>query len=311
MFRNKADSANKGAAIILVLIIIAISFSLSAFYLRKSKNINSMIETYRNKLTAKMNAESALQIMDYIGATQAPDCLSFKLQDTVLSQFADNGTLKIGGEPTTLLNTEIYITDTAASFSPMSFNENLFIRLLSLKGYNRSRLSIINDSIADWKDSDDLSHLNGAEKSFYNNNFKYVPRNSSAIQHPDELKLIQGLNDNVSARIIDSYFTYSPLGVINICSADPYFIGALFNLTGSQTQEVASLIKHNKSISIQEILSISGNNDYDIELVTQFSSRVLRIKAVSKVGEAKEISENTVNFRGNTDSPFTVLNRKN
>ena len=71
-------------------------------------------------------------------------------------------------------------------------DRQLFYLLLEQYGLGEEDMDSIYDSLLDWRDSDDLHHLNGAENEYYEDlDEPYVARNGK-IMDPNEFFLIKG-----------------------------------------------------------------------------------------------------------------------
>jgi len=71
----------------------------------------------------------------------------------------------------------IKLQDRYGQLSVNHTNRNLSGALMRQLGHSESDIRILLDSMADWVDSDDLKHLNGAEAKFYESQNRVAPRN--------------------------------------------------------------------------------------------------------------------------------------
>lgn len=84
------------------------------------------------------------------------------------------------------------------------------------------------DSLADWKDKNDLSRLNGAESSYYQQQKKrYVARNGF-LQDPSEVNLIRG-GERISTPLLNKYFTTEIVAGFNPLNAPEKILNAFVN----------------------------------------------------------------------------------
>lgn len=84
------------------------------------------------------------------------------------------------------------------------------------------------DSLADWKDKNDLSRLNGAESSYYQQQKKrYVARNGF-LQDPSEVNLIRG-GESISTPLLSKYFTTEIVAGFNPLNAPQKILNAFVN----------------------------------------------------------------------------------
>ncbi|MEL0642499.1 hypothetical protein V6260_18050 [Pseudoalteromonas aliena] len=84
------------------------------------------------------------------------------------------------------------------------------------------------DSLADWKDKNDLSRLNGAESAYYKQHKKsYVARNGF-LQDPSEVALIRG-GEQITPKLLNQYFTTEIVPGFNPLNAPQKILNAFIN----------------------------------------------------------------------------------
>jgi general secretion pathway protein K len=95
------------------------------------------------------------------------------------------------------------------------------------------------DAWQDWKDTDDLKRLNGAEKDYYQQlDPPYLPRNAN-LESLDELLLIKGFADVLKNIDIDESFSfYSEFAGINPNLASPATLALLPGLDAAAVAEI-------------------------------------------------------------------------
>jgi hypothetical protein len=99
---------------------------------------------------------------------------------------------------------------------------------LEYQGFDDEQIATLVDSLQDWRDTDDLHRLNGAESEFYQNlDDPYVARNG-AIEDPSELLLIKGADPLRGRLAPEEVFTvYNVTGKINFNSLTPAMLDFL------------------------------------------------------------------------------------
>ena len=100
---------------------------------------------------------------------------------------------------------------------------NLFLKYqLGTNDDEDERFLIITDSLADWRDNDDLHRLNGAESEYYKElDDPYIARNGK-IEDPSEFFLIQGTRDLAGKfDAMDVFSVYNTTGKINFNNLTP------------------------------------------------------------------------------------------
>lgn len=115
------------------------------------------------------------------------------------------------------------------------------------------------DSLADWKDKNDLSRLNGAESAYYKQHKKsYVARNGF-LQDPSEVALIRG-GEQITPKLLNQYFTTEIVAGFNPLNAPQKILNAFINDENS-IQKVLQLREHDtlKSYDFYKLTGVEGD----------------------------------------------------
>ncbi len=94
--------------------------------------------------------------------------------------------------------------------------------------------SVIADSILDWRDTDDLHRLNGAEKEYYNALAEPYDCKDGNFDSVEELTLVRGVTRDIYAKLAGKVTVYpqgtgqASGGAININTASPAVLKAVF-----------------------------------------------------------------------------------
>lgn len=105
--------------------------------------------------------------------------------------------------------------------------------LLISQGTSSENADIIVDSILDWKDSDDLHHLNGAETEYYQTLAKPYKARNADFETLEELILVRGITPGIlygtggTKGIIPFLTIYGKTGQVNISTAPREILAAL------------------------------------------------------------------------------------
>ncbi len=132
-------------------------------------------------------------------------------------------------------------------------------------GTDDVRIDTIMDSIADWRDSDDMHRVNGAESEYYSNlDSPYIARNGP-IKDPSEFFLIKGTRELAGKFAAADIFTvHNPTGKINFNSVTP----AMLDFLTSDSKEAAAAYQAAKKeygYNIQAVAAeIMGDKQYDL-----------------------------------------------
>ena len=121
-------------------------------------------------------------------------------------------------------------------------NKPLLERLFKYAGVEDENVNKIVDAIMDWRDTNDLVRLHGAEKGEYSDQgLKYEPRNKP-FQSIDELQLVLGMDRELYQAIEDMITIYSSKGNVDKNSASPEVLSVLAGETlEEKNQDAKSL----------------------------------------------------------------------
>lgn len=84
----------------------------------------------------------------------------------------------------------------------------LLTELFTAAGVQADEAQTLADRVADWRDADDLTHVNGAERRAYESAGLPPPR-SGPFLRPQELKRVMGMTDDLYACLEDAVTVYS------------------------------------------------------------------------------------------------------
>ena len=236
-------SNKKAFALSIVLwIVAALLFGIATLSVL-SKDTFSLTKGVNSKLKTQLMAEDVLEALKFYVITA--DYTHRSLINNNLSDFdyifpnemiLDNRWYKVGE------NIQIRIMDTSAMLNILKTSPQT-IGTLSTTEHNRQKRYVINDSITDWKDKDNSVSLNGAEESRYRaiKGVKYKIRNSAAIQHVQELKLINGIDsmDEDEWQNLKNRLYYGNGNVANLTLADSKYMAYLLGINESEAEALA------------------------------------------------------------------------
>lgn len=115
-------------------------------------------------------------------------------------------------------NCDVYISDESGKININKITDDTrpsFIKFLLALKIEEHVAEIITDSILDWVDDDDLHHVNGAEKNYYNSLPEpYEPKNGS-FELIEELTLVRGITPQIY-ELLRNHVTIYGSGRINV-----------------------------------------------------------------------------------------------
>ena len=212
----------------------------------------SMARSYRDQVLAEHLADAAVQqaVREILGQAQivAPDeggqlvfyrALPGQTQPRRLPAMSRTRVPLGRGE------FSYRITDEAARLDINATPPAQLDRLLATLGLARSERDIINDSIQDWRDRDELRRLNGAESedTYLKLPVPYHSRNSN-LQDVAELRQIRGVTPELYAGTAEhpglrDLLTAITLGGVNLNTA-PAPVLTAFSLSDAEVSEALS-----------------------------------------------------------------------
>lgn len=186
--------SNKGVALIItlwvlvLLSVLALGFSSSVR--RGNRSVINFVDDTRLHFSALSAYEEALHWLasDPDPTIDYSDKEGFFRTDTERDPITGKKTLD-----GTLI--EITVTDEEARLSLNILNEHAFNELLNLVGVPEEKTHFLLDSFMDWRDKDDLHHMNGAEDDYYEP-LGYTAKNST-FDSTEELLLVKDFSMDI------------------------------------------------------------------------------------------------------------------
>ena len=301
----------KAFALSIVLWIVAALLFGIATLAMLSKDTFSLTKGVNNKLKTRLIAEDVLELLKFYILTADYDSTSFmnnnlnnfsyKFPNKITTDYSWN---KIGE------NTQIRIKDTSSMLNVFSTPPQLIASLATGDNERQFRY-VLNDSLTDWIDKDNIVSLNGAESSTYElqKNVAYKIRNSKAIQDVEELKLVQGF-DLLSAEkwnLLKNKLFYGKGSVSNLMLIDKSLLKQLLKITENEA-EVLMKIRNEDYIKFMKLILL--NKAYNDEFMGFYLSKQLRIEIKVSVDEATTIIDSVIDFKRLKDKLYTVIDYK-
>ena len=302
MLRSK-----NGSAIIIVLIVSIIAMGLTLFAIGVSKRIVQSSDMLMDKLNAEFGVESAVEKLKFYVSTGkfSPLYVENKIAGLPDRIYVDGRKLKIDSYTT------ITVQDSGGLINVWSFNTKLLNSLLRNDNISRAHIAIIDNSIEDWYDKDDLQRVNGAEDWYYKGaGCKYTPRNFSMVQSIYEWHDIRGLMDNKTFNFIKKYLILSPKWHININAMSKTMLSAAFNIPLPAAKAIVAYRNQKNGLTAYDLQRLLGVS-IDSEQYRAFPTFVLDIEVQSKFNEAMENVSSQIQFIQNRKSPYRILKWQN
>jgi general secretion pathway protein K len=170
-------------------------------------------------------------------------------------------------------------------------NREIFVNFLVQKGIDILDADVIVDSILDWIDDDDLTHLNGAEDKYYETLPEPYKVKNAPFHSIEELALVRGVTSEIFEDIRDDITVYGDKQIsININFASKEILSSVLGLSTDLVDELALYVEENGPIKDSEELrqlfwdlGIIGDSFEDIRpYITINQSNFVTIRSVSK-----------------------------
>jgi general secretion pathway protein K len=182
-------------------------------------------------------------------------------------------------------------------------NNILSTRLLEQLGHTGHNARTFLDSLKDWKDEDDLKHLNGAESYYYQKEKLPVPRNNF-LQSLQEVTNIKGANILSQAQW-QKYYSLALVSKFNPLNAQKEVLNAFLN--NEQALESVLVLREKNQLNLLTFYQATGIEADDF--ITFSTGRLINIKILVNI-EKNQLSKSfQVELRPNANlRPVTISN---
>lgn len=154
------------------------------------------------------------------------------------------------------LGCDVYIEDEGGKIN-LNFitdvNTNFFLEFLASKEIEPMDAETITDSIIDWKDEDDLHHINGAETPYYQDLPEPYEAKNAPFDSIEELMLVKGVTPFIFEDIRDGITVFGT-GQINVNFASREILVSIPGIDNNAADEILNHIEKNGQIHNDEEL---------------------------------------------------------
>ena len=250
----------KGLALIMVLWVLTILtvtvFSFSYMTRTEAYAVLSFRQTIEKKFLAEAGMERGVAELFYMSANKnavsvTPGSEAWRTDGRQYKIVTDNGYYIVR------------ITNEAGKVDINTTPELILRNLLLNLGLNLDNVDIIVDSVMDWKDSDDLHRLHGAENDYYMSLPNPYKAKNANFETLEELLLVKGITPEVlygekgKKGLIDFLTVNSKMTKININAAPKEVLSAIPGITPELAD---SIIAIRETQEIQDVRGVLGNN---------------------------------------------------
>lgn len=202
-------------------------------------------------------------------------------------------------------------------------NRDIYSDFFTEKGVDMVEADAIVDSILDWIDPDDFTHINGAEDGYYESLPEPYSAKNAAFDSVEELTLVRGITPEIFESIRDDITVYgSKQFKININFASKEVLSSIPGLTGKRVDDLMLYIEENGPFKdFEELretfwsLGIIGDSYEDIKsYITIGQSDFVSIRAVCRDSEitstAPDDSDYTSEQSGSSGYEYKLIANK-
>ncbi len=259
----------KGIALIQVLII-SIILGMLGIYI--SQTVRSQVQTaniIKQSQQSFIAIESAEAELLHLLTTESK--YRSKSTDTVTRRW------NFHGQPFELNETvTAKIQDISGLLSINHINRRLAANLFYQLGKKDEQVRVFLDSLADWKDKDDLKHLNGAESAYYSKTLGYGPRNSYLQSFAEISHIREG--DMLTLPQWQQYFSLALISSFNPLNAPEKLLEVFIN-DEQATREVLTLRQNNLLNGLTFIQATGIDED---DFISFIAGRIFKVSLSTK-----------------------------
>ncbi len=134
-------------------------------------------------------------------------------------------------------------------------NREIFNNFLTKTGVDIGDADIITDSMLDWLDADDLTHINGAEDGYYGSLPDPYSSRDSPFSSIEEMVLIRGVTPEIFDNIRNHITVYGEKNIsVNVNNASKEVLSSIPGLSENIVDDLAMYIEENGPIKEPEEL---------------------------------------------------------
>jgi len=274
----KSFKKSQGIALIQVLIISIILTMLGIYINQTVRSQISTVSLMKNSFELNLQLETAEAELLHTLLTQ-PRYQKKESDYALVQQW------NFYGKPFVLnKNTTVIIQDLSSLLSLNTLNNTLARNLFEQLGHSGHEVRTFLDSLADWKDKDDLKRLNGAESDYYHYIKRSEPRNGN-LQTLGEVENIQQ-GKLLNTAQWQRYFTEVIVSRFNPLNAPNLLLKTFLNNDAAYEE----VLKQRKAGAL------TGHNFYQLtsidqdESITYGTGRLLKITLLVK-GQKNKLSK--------------------
>lgn len=297
--QNFNKKREKGIALIQVLIIALILTMLGIF-------INQSV---RNQVMTAQMIKDNQQLNLLLESTEAELLHSLLTHKRYKNVESDNVIVKNWNFHGEIFNVNesvsIELQDLNGLLSLNYMNNTVSTRLFEQLGETSHNVRTFLDSLKDWKDKDDLKHLNGAESYFYLQEKRPIPRNNF-LQSMQEVMNIKGA-EILSEKQWRTYYSLALVSKFNPLNSSKAILQAFLN----NEQAFEKVMELRKSQQQNALTFYQATGIEADDFITFSTGRLINVKLLVNIENNKLSKSFQVELRPNASlRPVTISNVK-
>ena len=299
-FYRKAFYRKAFAFSITMWIIASLLFA-TVVILRFAKDELGLSKGLNNKLQTQLMAGSVLESLKFYVPTADYTSTSLKNSLLVNTEYPLPSEIIVDGREYNITKElSISLRDTSSMFNIKSIPSKLVAYSLTSKN-SEDLVSILKDSLDDWRDVDNVAGVNGAEQSSYK---KVLVRDTKAIQDIHELKIIKGFDKIDIERIKDNFYygRGSPLNLMLIKNRR-----YLAHLLGTDESFMENMLELRQTEPLKFRKNLNNLPGFDDEYMGLWLSKQFLINIKAKKERAETRIKAIISFKQLGNRPYITV----
>lgn len=297
-------SNNNGSAIILTILLTTVIITVGIGFNWIVKEHLRTTEVLKKKAAAMVQARSAYDALAFsiLSGKLTPQKVLFTSGALGVREVPlDGKRVHAGG------GTNISVQDVNGLISLSDLDPAVFERLIGdVAPGKREKASIITSSLRDWTDTDDLTRINGAEKSFYFLEGKpYGPRNYP-LQYKRELELVRGMDRKLYRKLSPS-LTILPANGFNPNTASDDVLMAYLDINMDTVKKLRDYMSTFPLVSDSQLFALTGRTIANDAGVYFFPGRFMEITVRAGKPKTEYTIRAGIDLKPQALSPYAIV----
>ncbi|ERS85207.1 hypothetical protein Q667_17640 [Marinobacter sp. C1S70] len=283
---------------LLTLMVIAV---ITSVYMMQARGQVAEARGLQEKIRQCTAAREHFDLVVYQLLTRRREVLSGTSASQVSGNDNDTGFWNYYAEPFDYQGSEVRLQDLAGVLSVQDLLFGTGQQIMQGLGVPEDQMRIFRASFRDWQDRDDLYRLDGAERDWYEQRNRPIPRNGN-IGSANELRLIRGFPEQLNSFIEQGWLALQPQGFFNPLTAPEPVLSAFLNNSALAAELVSA--RKERPLSAVEFRNRTGITESESLLMAPSLS--LKVQVTARSNQASCRRTFIVNLRGDSSSPYTL-----